>query len=299
VVGPASRRHHEAAAISSGRRDIESLLLPENQETSPVVAHLAPDISAEIRRREHGTSATSTAASVPATGVVVTAVKVDYFCGLSFQTCFIIAAIGILLALGSIIGVIVVLSMQGGGGQPDDTSQAGVLVSLNPTPSPTDAHSLSPSPAVSPSRNVFSPRFEFIYDRIGAAVTTTPQEILRNTETNQHRAMAWLADGDEAYDELNDLTTQMLIERYVMALLYFETNGDTTWNLDFNFLSPVSTCEWNHILQGGRKKQGAICDGSSIAQVDLRTYKKILRNFGLSNGGALNLKLLLSIVSLS
>ena len=62
---------------------------------------------------------------------------------------------------------------------------------------------------------------------------------LQKAGSPQYQAVAWLA----SVDPLRLEPSRELIQRYVLALLYFATRG-TTWNDTANFLSPQHECAW-------------------------------------------------------
>ena len=78
------------------------------------------------------------------------------------------------------------------------------------------------------------------------------RDVLTNETTYQYMALDWLAF-DDTYDYIADMSSSsssssitkdlVLIERYVVALLWF-TMGGMDWNSNYNFLSNTSVCEW-------------------------------------------------------
>ena len=82
------------------------------------------------------------------------------------------------------------------------------------------------------------------------------QSLVQNSGTNENRAFRWLVDDDEARVCPED--TIDVVQRYVLALLYFSTNGDD-WNecnaasasdasgcasLSERYLSSANVCDW-------------------------------------------------------
>lgn len=89
--------------------------------------------------------------------------------------------------------------------------------------------------------------------------------LLSNTSTSQYLAIEWLIDDDMYFRQLPanwvDVDTkQYIIERYVMAVLYYSTGGDA-WILDLNFLSNHSICEWNL-----KNRSGVACDSDGFVK---------------------------------
>lgn len=83
--------------------------------------------------------------------------------------------------------------------------------------------------------------------------------LFSNTNSSEYKAFDWLVYKDDRrvcpFDET-------LVQRYVLAVLYYTTNGDDWWNCtqneatdcgEFPFLSPASECNWG----------GIYCDDSS------------------------------------
>jgi hypothetical protein len=67
---------------------------------------------------------------------------------------------------------------------------------------------------------------------------------LSNPETPQYQALNWLAYGDPANLDFALVPPGALLERFLMALLYFSTAGDN-WDDPVGFLSASSVCGWN------------------------------------------------------
>lgn len=77
--------------------------------------------------------------------------------------------------------------------------------------------------------------------------------LFSNTNSSEYKAFDWLVSKDGRFLCPIDNT---LVQRYVLALLYYETNGDNWWNCtqneatdcgEFPFLSPASECNWGGI----------------------------------------------------
>jgi hypothetical protein len=60
---------------------------------------------------------------------------------------------------------------------------------------------------------------------------------------SQTEALNWLADDDPANLDFELVSTDELLERFIMALLYFSMGGDN-WANSFGFLSASSVCMW-------------------------------------------------------
>jgi hypothetical protein len=82
-------------------------------------------------------------------------------------------------------------------------------------------------------------------------------EALRDDSSPQFRALRWLANDDPAVLDLDSEPTVILVERYVLVVLYFSTSAEAGLNV-LNFLTASSVCEWNN---GGR---GVLCNGNDL-----------------------------------
>lgn len=79
----------------------------------------------------------------------------------------------------------------------------------------------------------------------------------------QYKALEWLANKDPAQLDLSHSSGSVLLQRYIIALLYFTTKGPE-WKEQHNFLSEASVCQWNHLIATSNNmyisEQGIICD---------------------------------------
>ena len=101
--------------------------------------------------------------------------------------------------------------------------------------------------------------------------TTTPEEILLNPTSPQHKALTWLADHDGAQLDFST-NSPRIVQRFALAVLYYSTQG-YGWSNDFNFLSILNECEWTGSLIGER-------GGVSSCTVDGYVTSLILGKFG-------------------
>jgi hypothetical protein len=76
----------------------------------------------------------------------------------------------------------------------------------------------------------------------------SPMSVLREKNTPQHSAYSWLVDDDDM--QLNEHSPN-LIQRYVLALLYFSTMGGQ-WKDAVGWLSTAHECEWKQAGPGPR-----------------------------------------------
>ena len=78
-------------------------------------------------------------------------------------------------------------------------------------------------------------------------------DVVSDGSTPQGKAVTWLARDDPAGLDIDTTDFTMLAERYVLALLYFASNG-LNWEQQYSFLSSSSICEWNG------DEEGTFCD---------------------------------------
>ena len=102
--------------------------------------------------------------------------------------------------------------------------------------------------------------------------STKPLHPLYNAHSPQHQALDWIANIDQLRLKPSD---PGLIQRYVLAVLYFSTGGppvdkDTDftkkvqgpWRNPTNFLAPTHECDWKSFITRGAGRGGGIrrCD---------------------------------------
>ena len=107
---------------------------------------------------------------------------------------------------------------------------------------------------------------EYLISKLLEATGRTTDENLFSDPSSSHSmAVSWLLEDDHSLDvepvEVSDEFINILLRRYVLALLYFSTNGDQ-WNTKDGFLGNASVCDW----------WGITCDVTdSITIIDLST----------------------------
>mmetsp|Transcript_13996 Transcript_13996/g.24348 ORF Transcript_13996/g.24348 Transcript_13996/m.24348 type:complete len:504 (-) Transcript_13996:164-1675(-) len=109
--------------------------------------------------------------------------------------------------------------------------------------------------------------FELMVDTIGDLVASDPSIFYQSRDSPQYAAMDWLANQD-SWISVNpeNVTLDVLVERYALAALYFATDGPA-WKDQYSFLGNTSACEWNlYELQ-----MGAFCENSSVIEIWLET----------------------------
>jgi hypothetical protein len=82
---------------------------------------------------------------------------------------------------------------------------------------------------------------------------------LYNPGTIQYQALNWLVYDDPANLDFELVPPDEVLERFVMALLYFSLGGEN-WNDSFGFLSSSSACAWRNDWNDGQFNSGVRCD---------------------------------------
>eukprot|EP00538_Stauroneis_constricta_P000588 CAMPEP_0119573674 /NCGR_PEP_ID=MMETSP1352-20130426/45242_1 /TAXON_ID=265584 /ORGANISM="Stauroneis constricta, Strain CCMP1120" /LENGTH=553 /DNA_ID=CAMNT_0007623365 /DNA_START=275 /DNA_END=1936 /DNA_ORIENTATION=- len=67
--------------------------------------------------------------------------------------------------------------------------------------------------------------------------------------TPQRKALIWLAKDDPAKLPLKTTSLDMIEQRYILATLYFATDGPN-WALQYNFMSASDVCDWHSTTEG-------------------------------------------------
>lgn len=111
-----------------------------------------------------------------------------------------------------------------------------------------------------PSRS----RIEILEDVLGRRVT--PLEQLRDNSTVQHEAFLWFLNEDPTYPDLNYVSEDLILSRYIAALLYMSTDGKN-WRQQLNFMTDSPICEWND-GGAGEVEEGIVCDSDDAGRVD-------------------------------
>lgn len=107
-------------------------------------------------------------------------------------------------------------------------------------------------------------------------VSTLPD--LQSIGSPQHKATAFIADGDTLQMPLTAETSRRFVERYVLALLYYTYAGHE-WTFSLKFLSGRDHCEWYDDLEtssGNVVRQGVICnDDGHVKSLNLGTSTEL------------------------
>ena len=152
------------------------------------------------------------------------------------------------------------------------TSRAPVLPTSRAPVLPTRAPVLPTRAPVLPTRAPVTlppvtPTGDPLLDELRSFIAPTDVDLLkfRTPTSPQARALAWLKS-----DPINlrqGRSTRTVLERYVLAVLYFSTSGPN-WQLlsDIPYLSGTSACTWNNgiDLAGSTREFGVYCDKRTV-----------------------------------
>ena len=165
--------------------------------------------------------------------------------------CAILALLGVLI-VGGAVGVFFYFTGQQG----DKTLAPSSLVTSAPTPDSSGV-------------NLWEDVLLVIGSKI-ARNDTDGANPWDDPSTPQYAALNWIAREDPYTVQLflqfpslaPEVLERVLLERYVIAELYFATNGQASWKSDWNFLEPYSVCNWNSNFDnpGGSTTMGIYCN---------------------------------------
>lgn len=139
---------------------------------------------------------------------------------------------------------------------PEDTND-GVTETNEPTRKPTIATTKSPtkaptksptdSPTKLPTRSPVAPR-DPLLEELKEWIAPTANDLLPFDEVSSSvaRALSWLKN--DPITLTAGRSTETVVERYALAVLYYSTVGANWLTDDFGFLSDADVCEWNNGL---------------------------------------------------
>jgi hypothetical protein len=115
----------------------------------------------------------------------------------------------------------------------------------------------SSTPTVSPTH---SERFVEVRDVLGGV----SGDALLDESSYQYKAFEWIVRKDAM--QVSSQSTSILVERYIIALWYFATNGPS-WSTSYGFLQSTSVCKWNNA------EYGIFCsDDGRVGRIYFRRY---------------------------
>ncbi|KAL7534805.1 hypothetical protein ACHAXR_006087 [Thalassiosira sp. AJA248-18] len=152
-------------------------------------------------------------------------------------------ALGVLSMLGVAIALAVILTKNGvvdPGDIPAYVPSSAPSVSLFPSSNP------SVEPTASPTSILHAELVGIISEYTGGNISSSFPD---NMQSNHRMALNWLVDDQSKWREKKEpLSNVEIVERFVLALLYFETDGGD-WSETLKFLTEEHV--WNNNLQGG------------------------------------------------
>ena len=91
----------------------------------------------------------------------------------------------------------------------------------------------------------------------------TPEATLRDPNSVQARAAQFIADGDSYLMTVTEENVRGFVERYVLAILYYHFNGDSSWTYQLNFMTSQDHCNWFlrfQTVSGNIFREGVFCN---------------------------------------
>lgn len=152
-------------------------------------------------------------------------VKTLTCCGKLIQANLILLAVILLLCIALVVALSVALSAHK---KAPASTPLTTPVTTNTTAGPMEDHELS--------------RFE-LFRSVLSPLVTANGDLFESPETPQYKALHWLANEDAANLSIVEHGNRRITQRYVLAVLYFSTNGPH-WEHSYNFLSPDHECDW-------------------------------------------------------
>lgn len=128
---------------------------------------------------------------------------------------------------------------------------------VNLTTMPTSAQGTSSAPSAKPSMAPNADqRRNYLMANIGRSIVPEdfadfPETYFEgNSYSPQNNALDWMANIDLGSD-IFTMPVKTLVERYVIAVLYYSTGGYRTWDEPLSFLSSSHVCDWknDHSIQ--------------------------------------------------
>jgi hypothetical protein len=104
------------------------------------------------------------------------------------------------------------------------------------------------------------------YWSLGATIESSVGTEIYEDGTSENRALRWLAEEDPLQLPVTS-TMEDVLERFVLANLYFATNGPE-WTNQYNFLSAKDVCEWNDGGPAGTDHYGVFCQEGMVYQLN-------------------------------
>jgi hypothetical protein len=148
-------------------------------------------------------------------------------------------AFALLLVSGVILGVTIPLTTN------NDKDSPSIDSAVTPTQSPAPTKAPTAAPTACASLDCLAELL--LQNEVADA------EALQDKSSPQFLALRWLANNDPVVLELDSTSTVILVERYVLSVLYFATSAEGGLNV-LSFLTMSSVCEW----------KGVVCNGDNL-----------------------------------
>jgi hypothetical protein len=154
----------------------------------------------------------------------------------------IVAVFALLLVVGVILGVTIPLTTNNDNNNKDSPS---IDSAVTPAQSPAPTKAPTAAPTACTSLDCLA--------KILIQNEVLDAETLQDESSPQFLALRWLANDNPVVLNLDGTPSVILVERYVLAVLYFATSAEGGLN-EHNFLTASSVCEW----------QGVSCNGDDL-----------------------------------
>jgi hypothetical protein len=142
------------------------------------------------------------------------------------------AAFALLLVIGVILGV---------NNKDSPSVDSAVTSTQSPAPSQSSTPTKAATAAPTACTNLDCLAKILLQNEVADA------EALQDASSPQFLALRWLANEDNAVLDMDSTPTDILVERYVLAVLHFATSAEGGLN-GLNFLTASSVCEWRGVI---------------------------------------------------
>ena len=203
-------------------------------------------------------------------------------------------ALGVIVILGASIALSVALTKTKSGADPNSgegndipeyapssTPSVSLLPSMDPSTEPSNNPSIDPStePSTSPSTVLQAELVNIISEYSGGNISSS----FSDGQSKHRMALDWLVDDQSKWrlEEKDFLSNAEIVERFVLALLYYETYGNE-WSESFKFMTGKHICQWRGTLFRTLRKGVVKCTHGSVGRVmdlALRKYYDVFFSF--------------------
>lgn len=165
--------------------------------------------------------------------------RLKFFCGMPFWICRIVLILTVnLLLVGGIAGVVIAL-MNSSSNHALTSTPSMIRGTSSPSIAPTSGPGTLASTA---STSTLVPRTSTLLQELESWIVRTDHDPLafQDPSSPQSPALDWLATDTVALSE-DRATTTTILQRYVLAVLYYATDGPHWMRQDLNFLATFAT----------------------------------------------------------